>query len=477
MANLKKNITYNFIYQVLILFLPLITAPYLSRVIGASGIGVYSYSYSIALYFTCFTMLGLNNYGNRSIASVQEDYEARSKTFSEIYCMQMLSFVFCCVTYIFYIFVFASNRTAALIQGVFVLSSLFDFNWFFFGMEQFKLTVTRNTIIKLLTVACIFTFVKNSGDVYKYIAIMACGTFASQLCLWPFLKRYIHITRVSFRNIKKHFAPNLVLFVPVIAVSIYRIMDKVMLGYMSSMTDLGYFENAEKIINVPVALITAIGTVMLPRMTALISSNKIDESQMYIDKTMLMVLAFANMAMFGIIAISKEFSVLFYGSNFTQTGVIMNYLAVTIVFLACGNVIRTQYLIPSKKDKIFITSAILGAIVNFTSNLLMIPHYASVGAAIGTIIAEFVVCFYQLFCVRKAFHFGKYLIYELVFLVAALIMYIDIRVVPTVSNVYMTLFIHLITGAVVYGFLAGIYIIKVERVPIFKLIKKNGSAS
>ncbi|WP_163182667.1 flippase [Neobacillus sedimentimangrovi] len=471
MSSLKKNVIYNFLYQFLILFLPFVTAPYLSRVIGPSGIGTYSLSYSIALYFTFFTLLGLNNYGNRVIASLQNDFEKRSRTFWEIYTMQLVSFAICLIIYILYTMNFAIDKKAALIQGIFVLSSLFDINWFFFGMEQFKLTVIRNTLVKLTTVLLIVILVKSKEDVYIYIAIMACGYLISQLSLWPFLRKYICFTKVSFKDVIRHFKPNLILFVPVISVSIYKIMDKIMLGYMGTMNDLGYFDNAEKIINVPIALITAIGTVMMPRITALMSQNKVEESRKYIDKTMLIVLAFATGAMIGIISISEEFALLYYGENFYQTGVIMKFLAITVLFLACGNVIRSQYLIPSKKDKIFITSAILGAISNFSINLIFIPRFGAIGAAIGTVIAEFIVCFYQLFSVRKSFSYFKYFKYELFFLFSGVLMYLTIKYTPEFSNDFITLFIQIMVGTVVYITITGWYIFKIQKLHFFNIRK------
>lgn len=469
MANLKKNIAYNFTYQVLILILPFITAPYLSRVIGPDGVGTYSFAYSVALYFTYITMLGLNNYGNRSIASTQNDLEKRSNTFCEIYIMQMITFCISALMYVIYALFFSIDKVAATVMGIMVLSSLFDINWFFFGMELFKLTVTRNTAIKIGTTICIFVFIKERSDVYKYILIMATSVLLSQMCLWPFVKRYVHFSIPSFKNVVKHFKPNITLFVPVIAVSLYKIMDKVMLGYMSTMTEVGYYENAEKIINIALALITAVGTVMLPRMTALISSNNISESRKYIDKSMMFVLAYSNAVTFGMFAVGKLFSVVYYGEDFEQTGSIMILLAVTIVFLGCGNVVRTQYLIPNKHDNIYICSAIIGAAVNLVINGLLIPRYAATGAAIGTIAAEFCVLFYQLYAIRKELNLKQYAKYEAVFALIGIIMVIVINMLPESDNDAVNLAAKIIAGGFVYAVVAFLYLVKVKSfgIPIF----------
>lgn len=475
MANLKKNIAYNFTYQVLILILPFITAPYLSRVIGPDGVGTYSFAYSVALYFTYITMLGLNNYGNRSIASTQNDLGKRSNTFCEIYIMQTITFCISALMYLIYVLFFSVDKVAATVMGIMVLSSLFDINWFFFGMELFKLTVTRNTAIKIGTAICIFVFIKERSDVYKYILIMATSVLLSQMCLWPFVKRYVHFSRPSFKNVLKHFKPNITLFVPVIAVSLYKIMDKVMLGYMSTMTEVGYYENAEKIINIALTLITAVGTVMLPRMTALISSNSISESRKYIDKSMMLVLAYSNAMTFGIFAVGKLFSVVYYGDDFEQTGSIMILLAITIVFLGCGNVVRTQYLIPNKYDNIYIYSAIIGAVVNLVINGLLIPKYAATGAAIGTIAAEFCVLFYQLYSIRRELNLKEYAKYEAVFAFIGIMMVIVINILPESDNDAVNLAAKIITGGFVYVVIAFLYLVKVQnfRIPVFRGRKRR----
>lgn len=457
---MKKNIIYNLAYQVLAIILPFITAPYLSRVIGADGVGIYSFSHSIALYFTYFTLLGLTNYGNRTIASVQENHKERSRLFCEIYALQVVCFAISIIVYLAYSFCFASDRIAAIIMTLTVISSVFDINWFFFGMEKFKLTVIRNMIIKVLTVVAIFCFVKSKDDLYIYFFIMSIGFLASQLCLWPFLKSMVIFKKPRLRNVLTHFKPNLVLFVPVIAVSIYKIMDKVFLGYMSTMAQVGYYESAERIITIAATMITAVGTVMLPRMTSLVSENKLEKSKQYIDKTMMVVLAYTNAVLFGILAVAKEFSIVYYGSDFLTTGYIMMYLAITVVFLGIGNVIRTQYLIPNKQDRVYLISAILGAVVNFVVNLILIPKFEAIGAAIGTIFAEATVCIYQSFHARKELNLRLYFRWELVFFGIGVLMYGIISLLPTFENEILTLFLHMAVGATVYMVIAGVYIIK-----------------
>ena len=162
---IKQNYLYNVIYQLLLVLLPLLTAPYISRVLGTEGVGIYSYTYSIAYYFVLFAMLGINNYGNRAIAKVKDNSEELNRTFSSLLIFHIYISILTTIAYVFYcIFLVKDNTYIAILQVLYVLSGIFDINWFYFGMEKFKLTVTRNTIIKLLSVIAIFLFVKNEND-------------------------------------------------------------------------------------------------------------------------------------------------------------------------------------------------------------------------------------------------------------------------------------------------------------------------
>lgn len=460
MSKLKKNLVFNITYQILILFLPLATSSYLARIVGADGIGRYSYAYSIALYFTYFTVLGLDKYGNRMIASVQKDREARSRNFSEVYTMQLSCFGICLFAYIGYALFFADDRSVAIIQTIFVLSSLFDINWFFFGMEMFDKTVIRNAIVKLLTTGLIFLVVKTKTDVEKYALIMAVGYLASQLALWPYLSKLIDFRFAKWPDVKKHFKPNLTMFLPVIAVSVYKIMDKIMLGMMTTKTVVGYYENAEKIINVPIAVITALGTVMLPRITSLISEKKDHDVSRYRDAAIMIVTAFSVGACFGIIGIGDSLALWMWGEDFAMSGTVMKYLSTTLVFLGIGNVIRTQFLIPYQYDKVYVVSAFLGAIVNMIVNALLIPGYGAVGAAIGTICAEAIVCLYQLLMIRRSLPLIKYARDIVLFCICGGVMLLVILLIPAFSSRIVNLLVHLLAGATVYLILTAPFLYK-----------------
>ena len=190
------------------------------------------------------------------------------------------------IMYILYITFFDNKYYIySLIQLIYLISTCFDVTWFFYGMEKFKLTVTRNTIVRICTVILIFLFVKDSNGLVTYMLLMVLSSLIGQLLLIPFLRKEVKFVKPSIRDVTKHIKPNLILFIPVIAVSVYKMMDKIMLGNMADIKEVGYYEYAERIINIPLGIITALGTVMLPRVSNLLAKGREKEVENYIEKS------------------------------------------------------------------------------------------------------------------------------------------------------------------------------------------------
>ena len=423
MKSLQKNFLYNVLYQILLVILPLITAPYISRTLGATAVGVYSYTYSVAYYFLLIAMLGIGNHGNRSVAAVRDDREKLNKTFSSIYSLQVITFSIAILAYAIYLVLFVKdNRLIVLIQFLYVLSGAFDISWYYFGTEQFKITVTRNTIIKIATVILMFVFVHKPSDLWKYTLIMSAGTLFSQAYLWLYVKKYVSFEKCSVKEITSNIKPVLILFIPVLAYSIYKVMDKIMLGNMSSYDQVGFYNNAEKIINIPMGIITALGTVMLPRMSNIVANGDKKRVDDYIRISAKLVTLLSSAIAFGLMGVSSVLAPVFFGDEFIACGEIIRLLSVTVFFIAWANVIRTQYLIPNKRDSIYLTSTMVGAILNLIINWMLIPKYQANGAAFGTIVAEFSVMLVQMVAVKNELPMRKYIMSYSPILIIGLIM-------------------------------------------------------
>ena len=452
MTSPKKNFIYNVMYQILILIIPLITAPYLSRVVGSEGIGIFSYTYSIVYYFMLLTLLGVNNYGNREIAKVRDSKKELSKTFWSIYSFQILMGTLMLIIYIAYLLLFNIDyKLLSFIEIIYILSAILDINWFFYGMEEFKKTITRNTILKIGTLFLIFIFVKKSTDLWKYTLIMASMTLLSQLILWFFMKGKIDFVKIKIKDIKKHIKPNIILFIPVIAVSIYKIMDKVMLGSLTNINEVGFYENAEKIINIPITIIATLGTVMLPRITNMISNGQKKEVDKYINKSIEFVMFLSRAMCIGLICVGYDFAPVFFGKEFQKTGILIVLLSITLPFISFANVIRTQYLIPFGKDKVYMKSVIYGAISNFIMNLIFIPKFESIGACIGTITAEIFVMLYQFYYMRKEYKFGNLFKTIIPFILTSIIMFEVIYPLNyLIPNKIIKILVQVLVGVIIY---------------------------
>ncbi len=390
MSKLRKNILYNFAYQILVLITPLVTSPYISRILGVNGIGSYSYVSSVAYYFYIFVTLGLTNYGNRSIAKCGNNREQRSKIFWSIYATQLTCGVIVIALYLVYTINFADceYRKFFFVYFLYIFSAVFDINWLYFGLEEFKLSTVRNTIVKIATLICIFSFVRGDNALTAYFAIVAGSSLMSCLLLWTKISNYLDYYKPSLHECLKHIKPNLLLFIPIVAMSIYRVMDKIMIKELSGIVENGYYESADRIISISMTAFSAVSTVMMPAVSNMVAQKEHDAVKKML-RNMMRVVNWLSIAMvFGLMAISQRFVPLFFGESFAEAGVLLIGLAPTIFLSGWKNVLRSQYLIPYEKDKAYVESLVVGAACNVIFNLIFIPRFAAKGAVIGTLIAE-----------------------------------------------------------------------------------------
>ncbi len=455
MNKTNKNFLYSILYQALSIIFPLIITPYISRILGVENIGLYSYTYSIVYYFMLFALLGINNYGIREIAKSNE--KDRSKKFFEIYSLQLI--LTCISILIYLVFILSSNseyQHLYIYQGIFLISVAFDVNWFFFGIEKFKLTIIRNIIIKIFTLICIFIFIKSADDLVIYILIMSISTLISQIYLWLQLKKYIKFIKVKAKEVLKHLKPITIFFIPIIAYSIYRIMDKIMIGFIANNVELGNYDSAEKIITIPILISIALGTVMLPYMSKLSRKDVNKKINDNFKLTFILVIPI----ILGLLVIAPDFTNVFFGEGFVKTADIIRILLPSVLFAGITNVIRTNYLIPQDKEKIYVTSTIIGALINLILNLIFIEMYGSYGACIGTLSTEFVVMLYQILKTRKEINYKKMLKDLLITLLKGTIMAIIIYIVGLlIPNVYTKLISQILLGISIYFALNYHYII------------------
>lgn len=470
--SVSKNYFYNVIYEVLVIVIPLITSPYLTRTLGAEKLGIYTYTYTIVSYFVLFARLGIVNHGSREIAKCKSPDE-RNKVFSTIFSIQAVITLVVIATYIFYITFFnVEYKFIATVQIMYLVAAFLDVNWALFGLEEFKLTVTRNIVIKILNTVLIFVLVRSEGDLLIYVLISACSNLIGQIVIWSYIKKYFRIVKPEKVDVHNNLKPIFVLFIPTIAVSLYKMMDKVMLGSMCLKEEVAYYEYATMFINLPLGFITSLGTVMMPRISKLVSEGNNKKSLEYTSISMIFVICLSTAMAFGLAGIAPTFIPWYLGEDFSDSVQLLIGLCVTLLFISWANVIRTQYLIPYKKDNEYIISLLAAAVINLIINYTLIPIYKGMGAVIGTIAAEFIVAFLQTIFSRKNLPIKDYLKKGIPFIFFGLLMFVVVRLIGR-SNLYgvVLVCIQVIVGAVLYLSLSLIYSNFALHIPIFKMLK------
>ena len=426
-----KNFLYNVSYQLLTIILPLITVPYVSNILGAEGIGNYAFTYANMQYFVIFGMVGITLYGNRQIAYVRDNKEKLRNTFFSIYTLQLITTTISFILYLIFVLVFNNGdyKWLYIVQGINIIASMTDISWLFMGLEQFKKTVVRNTIVKLASLASIFIFVKSSNDTVIYTLILALSALIGNLTFWFYVPKAIGFKSIKISGLNLHLKASLALFIPQIAIQIYVLLDRTMLGTITDTVQVGFYENSQKIVKIVLTLATAIGTVMMPKIANTVASGDMKKVKYYIKNSFFFVSALSIPLMFGLMGVAPELSPWFFGNNFVGIEKLIVISSLIILAISWSNVLGMQLLVPLNKTKEFTISVTSGAIINFVLNLVLIKKFGAIGSCISTIIAEFTVTSVQFYLI-KDFIKAKELIKPVVlFIPASIVMYIFVRII------------------------------------------------
>lgn len=446
-----KNFIMNSSYQILLIILPIVTAPYISRVLGVEGIGMYSYVVNIVQYFVIFSILGTVTYGNREVAYFQDDILKRSQTFWEISFLSWFTSGISIVCFFIFILIDKSNTVLYILQGISILTSMLDISWYFSGRERFNIIVLRNFVIKILTVVFIFLFVKKADDLTKYIAIMSISGLLGSISLWPFLKNEVIPPVVKNLKVFKHLKPTLVLFLPTVAVSFYSLINKLLIGQFDSKIHLGFYTQSDTILKMALSILTALMTVMLPRVSNMFARGDLEGIKKITEKTFNLSSGFSIGVCAGISSIALGFAPFFFGNQFSMVGLILIIESPLVVAISWNYIFGGQYLLPMNRMKIYTGSAVLGAVVSVLLNIAVIPFYGIIGATVVTVVSEFVVSFYQLYHIKNEFNLLKMFSELWKYVLAALGMFIIVFYMnQTFEMTIFQLLLQIFIGVLVY---------------------------
>lgn len=433
-----QNFLYNIIYQLLVLVIPLLSIPYISRVLGPELVGEYAYSFATTQYFILLGMLGIGIYGSRTIAQYRENQQLLPRKFMEIYIVQATFTLLATLLY-FLFFVLGNDNPIYLAQFLFVVANIFDVSWFFMGLEDFKKIVVRNLIVKFSGLICIFLFVKDTNDLIIYAYILSISNLLGHLSIWPYLKDYIQRVDIQFKTLKKHFLGASSLLLPQIAASVYTVLDRTMLGAVSGNYDLGIYDQAQNILRLAMSIIPSLSVVMMPRIANLIVKKDFEQVKKYLESSFLFTNLLSFSMAFGLMAIAPKFVPWFYGDSFLDVIDVFYFSAIMVIAVGGANVIAKQYLIPSEQQGYYTISLIVAASINVLLNFILLPTLGFKGAAISTVVAEFTGFTIQCFFARSFFDFKKIVVPTCKILIASLGMFVVVRFVgnpfpPTIST-------------------------------------------
>lgn len=453
--SIKKNYLYNISYQVFMAIVPLITTPYISRILEIDGIGIYSYTYSIVRYFWLFSVLGTATYGLRIIGISQEDLEERSYKFWNLFLLKAFLSTVGIFCYIFYTVKFADNRNIALIQGIYLLAAMIDISWFYQGMENFKKITIKNFIIKIMNVIFIFLFIKKKDDLILYTFGLAFFQFIGNFSMWWNLKKYIKKVKINKLNPFRYLKVCLELFFPSISAQIFSVIDKSMIGWITKdPIENGYYEQAMKIIDVSLVFITTLGTIMVPRVARNYKEGKKQDIESSLDQSLIFTYFLGFPMMFGIIGISEKFVPLFFGNGYEKSIIILGILSFLYIFMGINAITGTQYMISTGQQKKHTVFLFISGCVNIILNYILIKKYSSIGAAVASVIGEIALTVMEITYLYKTKQYNAFrsLRFAVSYILASLIMFVCIRFI--IKDIHSLIGLMIL---IIFSF--GIYII------------------
>lgn len=400
--SVAKNYIFNLIYQMLTVLLPLVTTPYLSRVLGSEPIGIHGYTVSIVTYFILFGSLGISMYGQREIAYYQNNKKKRSSTFFELIIIRCITLTISIIAFYFSFCRDKEYSTYYLLLAIQIFASMFDISWFFQGMEEFDKTVIRNVIVKLLGLVFIFTLIKKTEDLWIYFLIYVLSDLLGNISLWLYIPKYIEKVKVKELNIKKHIKPTLLLFAPQVAIQIYTVLDKTMIGIISKdMNEVAFYEQAQKIVRAALMVVSSLQTVMNSRIANAYFNNDKKEIVKCLNLSFNFVLTLTIPLCLGLIAIAYNFVPWYYGKGFDDVTNILQISSFLLLAIGLNGVTGVQYLVQTGKQNIFTLSVVIGAISNCIMNYFLIGKLGAYGAAMASVFAETVILIVQIIYIKK----------------------------------------------------------------------------
>ncbi|WP_430535619.1 polysaccharide biosynthesis C-terminal domain-containing protein [Listeria rocourtiae] len=451
-----KKVTTNYIfvllYQLLIIITPIFTMPYVIRVLMPENIGVEAYVSSVVQIFTAFAALGMGDYGRKVIASVKRKQDLKVEFYS-LYVVQGFFSAIVLIAYLIFTYYTEQYQLLFLINILTILSYIFDITWFYTGQENIKNIMIRNILVRLGSMIGIFCFVKGPDDLAIYVWINAATLFLGQLVTWLPLLRKLRGFEVQWGKVKKHVVPVMTVAIVPIITLIPLAVNKVILGNSTSAMDVGFYNQAFKLMTLFVVFVTALSTVMSPRMVKQYNGAKKEDFERSMYFSFRYVALSTLPLVTGLIAIAPLFIPLFLGSAFQPSTLNLQILAPSLFFSGLAGIFGLQILVTTGRNKSYAFSVLIAAIVSFGTNIIFIRLWGSYGTALSYLIFMIMTCVLQAYFARHYFSIKKMMQQLFPYVAASLVAFmfeISVTYVLTEIHAIFIIAVQVFIGGIVY---------------------------
>lgn len=455
MLSVKKNAAFNMLRTLMGLIFPLITFPYVSRILGPAGTGKVHYAQSIVSYFSMISMLGINTYGLREAAKIRDDKDRLSKFYREIMAINIVSTLIAYILFFIAFFSFkglAEYKSLLLVTSGSILFTALGVEWLYGAVEDYAYIAIRSVFFQFIGVVLLFVFVKDSGDALQYAGLSVITNVGSNLFNFFHCHKYVYLFKKYSLEIKKHLKPIFILFGTTVAISIYTVLDTTMLGALCGDEQVGIYNAATKINKIVMGLIVSVGAVVTPRMSSIIEKDTAGYKTLLL-KTCNFYLGMTIPCAAGLCFLSRPIVILFCGEAFSESVFIMQIMTPIIIFISFGQLFSNLIFTPMRKDNYSLFPVVIGAAVNFMLNSILITRFFALGAGIATVFAEMTVCLLKLFLSRKLgvsiWELFKYFYQYILAAVAMLCVLFAFSFLQ--ANFLVDVVVSVVLGAAVYG--------------------------
>lgn len=410
--SLAKNSLFNLAYNLMKVVFPLIYASYVAHVLLDSGVGKVSYAQNIAQYFLIIASLGIPNYGVREIARVRNNSEGVQQVFSELFWMNALSTIIFCLAYylmIYNVAYFSDEKKLYAVVGISIILNIANIDWFYQGIEEFSYIAVRSFCIKIISMILIFVFIKAKEDYIVYALISVVGVAGNNIVNLFSLKKYGIKFRIKHIYMSRHLRSVIILLGTSLAIELYTLLDTTMIGILCDYQSVGYYTNSMKLVKVVIITMTSVNAALLPRLSLYYAKNDIVMCSEIISKAFSILLFLFIPCGIGMILTADLIIPVLFGQSFLPAVTTFRIVALLIYALGFSNLFGTQVLLTFSQERKLLICTVVGAVTNFTLNLIIIPIWQQNGAAVASVISESVVtiisiifaCRYVDICVCK----------------------------------------------------------------------------